>query len=263
VLKRLASWPHRLADLAGNYFPTQHWNEKLQQDDGTITRRPGNDPGFAVAPENLVLSGPHFFVATPFNKTPKRVCETHKAYDSLDLEALPVDYLPRTNYQPMSDRALYRRRTPRVGWVEPGEAQGRLVTEFYRHTHRRAISTSMERTAIGVLIPPSIAHIDGCFSLAFRDTNELVSFSSALASVPIDFLVKSTGKGDMRGDLADKLPVLDARASIHCRYLVLNCLTTHYTLLWEQVYDIAFADQNWSQPSNPRLPQNFWARPSV
>jgi len=258
VLKRLASWPHRLADLGGNYFPTQHWNEKLQQDDGTITRRPGSDPGFALVPENLVLSGPHFFVAAPFNKTPKRVCETHKAYDSLDLESLPADYLPRTNYQPMSDRAQYRRRTPRVGWVEHGEAQGRLVTEFYRHTHRRAISTSMERTAIGVLIPPSIAHIDGCFSLAFRETNELVSFSSALASVPIDFLVKSTGKGDMRGDLADKLPVLDARANIHSRYLVLNCLTTHYALLWEQVYDIAFADQNWSQPSNPRLPQDFW-----
>ena len=75
----------------------------------------------------------------------------------------------------------------------------RPVTDFFRHVHRRAISTSMERTAIGVLLPPDAAHIDGGFSITFRRPSDLVSFSSALASVPFDFWIKSTGKGDMRG----------------------------------------------------------------
>jgi hypothetical protein len=44
------------------------------------------------------------------------------------------------------------------------------------------------------------------------------------------------------------------------RYLALNCLTTHYAPLWEQVYDLEFAEQQWSQPSNPRLPQDFWSQ---
>ena len=86
----------------------------------------------------------------------------------------------------------------------------------------------------------------------------MVAFSSALASVPFDFLIKSTGKGDMRGDLIDKVPLLPSLPAISSRYLALNCLTTHYAPLWEQVYDLDFADQSWSQPGNPRLPHDFW-----
>ena len=42
------------------------------------------------------------------------------------------------------------------------------------------------------------------------------------------------------------------------RTLALNCLTSHYAPLWQEVYDLAFTDQRWSQPDNPRLPQDFW-----
>ena len=48
------------------------------------------------------------------------------------------------------------------------------------------------------------------------------------------------------------LPTLTSRA------LALSCLTTHYAPLWEQIYDLDFADQSWSQPGNPRLPHGFW-----
>ena len=48
-------------------------------------------------------------------------------------------------------------------------------------------------------------------------------------------------------------------ASVRSRYLALNCLTTHYAPLWEEVFDPDFADQRWSQPDNPRLPQDFWS----
>lgn len=260
VMRKLADHPSRLADVSGDYFASQHWNEKLAQDDGTINRRPNTDHGFATTPESWVLSGPHFFLANPFNKTPRMVCTEKGHYDIINLETLPDDYLPRTNYRPMADYVEYLRRTPRVSWVERGETQGVPVTEFFRHIHRRAISSTLERTAIGALVPPGVAHIDGGFSIAFRDLKVLCSFSSALASVPIDFLIKSTGKGDLRGDLADKLQLLRFSAPIVSRYLALNCLTTHYAPLWEAVYDVDFADQAWSQPGNPRLPQGFWSQ---
>ena len=31
-----------------------------------------------------------------------------------------------------------------------------------------------------------------------------------------------------------------------------------YAPLWQQTYDLAFTDQRWSQPDNPRLPHDFW-----
>lgn len=258
VLAKLAAYPRRLADVGDGYFSTVMFDETYSQRDGTLSRRPSTDPGFPATPHDWVLSGPHFFIANPFNKTPFKACTSNKAYAQIDLETLPDDYLPRTNYRPMPDRAEYLRRTPRVSWLEPGETQGRPVTEFFRHVHRRALSTSGERTVICALAPPTAAHIDGCFSITFRDLRQLLSFSGVLCSVVLDFHIKSTGKADLRGDLADKLPLLDASNSIISRYLALNCLTTHYAPLWEQVYDLDFADQRWSQPGNARLPHGFW-----
>lgn len=259
VLAKLAAYPRRLADVGDGYVSTEMWHETMQQKDGTITRRPSTDPGFATTPDDWVLSGPHFFLANPFNKTPRQVCTANGHYDIIDLETLPDDYLPRTNYRPMPDRAEYLRRTPRVSWMEAGETQGRPVTEFFRHAHRRAFGPANERSSIGVLVPAGTAHIDGCFSITFRNRADLVGFSAATSSLPIDFFVRTTGKSDFRGDLADKLPLPTSLSAVNSRYLALNCLTTHYAPLWEEVYDLDFADQRWSQPDNPRLPQDFWA----
>lgn len=259
VLAKLAAWPTRLADLSGGYTSTEMWHETMQQHDGTITRRPLGENTFHTAPEEWVLSGPHFFVANPYNKTPFRVCSSNKAYETIDLESLPDNYLPRSNYQPMADRVEYLRRAPKVGWTEDGESTSRPVTEYFRHIHRRALGTSNERTVIGALIPPKAAHIDGGFSIAFQQPSKLIAYSSVLSSLPIDFHIKSTGKSDLRGDLADKLPMMSVEAAVSGRYLALNCLTVHYAPLWEQVYDLEFAEQQWSQPANPRLPQDFWS----
>ena len=121
------------------------WHETMQQKDGTIVRRPASDGGFPSSQEDWVLSGPHFFVANPFYKTPRRNCNTPMAYDSIDLETLPDDYLPRTNYRPMADRAEYLRRTPRVSWVEAGETRGQAGDGVLPAWHRRAMLSNLGR----------------------------------------------------------------------------------------------------------------------
>ena len=107
------------------------------QKDGTIHRCVSGDNGFVADANDWVLSGPHFFLANPFNKTPRRICTANSHYDPIDLEAIPDDYLPRTNYYPMADRTEYGRRIPRVSWVESGETGAKPVTEYFRHIHRR------------------------------------------------------------------------------------------------------------------------------
>ena len=76
-------------------------------------------------------------------------------------------------------------------------------------------------------------------------------------SIAADYYIKTLGRSNLHGTWTF-LPWLDFLVPIASRYLALNCLTTHYAPLWEQVYDLAFTDQSWSQPDNPRLPQNFW-----
>ncbi len=258
VLRKLATYPHRLASLGDGYFSTQHWNEKLSQDDGTITRRGTSDGGFPTATSECVISGPHFFVANPFNKTPRKVCETHKAYDNIDLVALPEDYLPRTNYKPMVDHTEYLRRTPRVNWIEEGETIAKPVTDYFRHCHRNYVSVATERTLSPIILPPGSGHIDSVYTVALKDVGLVVQIGSPMASVVLDFYIKTTGKSHIRDELTLQMPFLEADYRRDGRYLVLNCLTNHYAPFWEQVYELAFADQTWSQTDNPRLPQDFW-----
>ena len=81
VLDKLAAYPRRLADLGDDYFSTEMWDETMQQKDGTIHRRTSGDNGFVTDASDWVLSGPHFFLANPFNKTPRRVCTANGHYD--------------------------------------------------------------------------------------------------------------------------------------------------------------------------------------
>jgi len=122
VLEKFAAQPRRLGDLKGEYFSLEMWHETNAQKDGTIRR----DTRFPDRPSEWVLSGPHFYVGNPFNKTPRSSCTQNSHYDNLDLTTLPDDYLPRTNYVPACDFREYLMRTPKVRW---GDKQPQ--TKFY------------------------------------------------------------------------------------------------------------------------------------
>jgi hypothetical protein len=257
VLRKLAAYPKRLADLGDDYVSTEMWHETMQQKDGTIIRRSISDDGFAATPEDWVIQGPHFFVANPFNKNPHKISSSNKAYDQIDLETLPDDYMPRTNYRPMADTAEYLRRTPRVKWMEEGESEGGPVTAQYRLVFRNMLANGGERTMIPALIPPGAAHIHAVSSTAFRSTLDLTLSLAVCASIVGDFFVKFTGRGGLYG-LWTFLPRPKAEGALFGRALALNSITQHYATLWEQVFDPTFPEQSWSQPDNPRLPQEFW-----
>lgn len=99
VVEKLAKAPRRLMDLKGDYFSTEMFHEANSQRDGIITRE--EEPTFHPAsPDEWVLSGPHFYVGTPLNKTPRNACTHNNAYDDIDLTEIPENYLPRAVYRP-------------------------------------------------------------------------------------------------------------------------------------------------------------------
>ena len=248
VLRKFAQAPKRLADLEGEYFTTVMFDETNRQKDGTIRR----ETRFPDAPEEWILSGPHFFVGNPSYKTPRSLCDSHKQYDALDLTELPEDYLPRTNYLPACSREEYARRTPVVPW------DARKVTEFYRVVFRFMLSQAGERTLVSSIIPPMPGHINTCLSVLFPSFSETVSFASFTFSLPFDFFVKTTGRGAIPG-LIKSIPYLQADNFLVSRTLILNCLTKHYAPLWSECWDEAFRNDSWTSP-DPRLGQEFYAK---
>lgn len=144
VIRKIIRTPKRLKDLQGQYFATVMFDETYAQRDGFIVRQ--DNPSYQPHDsEEWVLSGPHFFVGTPFNKTCREACTHNNAYDDIDLTEISADYLPRAVFRPggaTGDRAAFYQAIaewPRVTdtpftLVNPGEVQywERLLGESLR-----------------------------------------------------------------------------------------------------------------------------------
>ena len=273
VLQKLAAHPKRLGDLGDDVFITGHWHETGAQRDGTIRR----ETRFPKDASELIYSGPHFFVGNPLAKTPRRECTLNSHYDVLDLTTLPEDYLPRTNYVPACSKTTYRGRTPQVSWPGP-DGTRQDVTAGYRIAARRMIASGLERTLCTTIVPTKCALINTSTATALRDVGQLIDFAALSMSIVLDFFIKTTGTGDLWPQWLQRLPVLPTvvpsqfRAALRIRTLRLCCLTSHYTDLWNTVFNAAipssatlnspshqsdlFRADSWTS-SDPRLLDDF------
>jgi hypothetical protein len=243
VLERFAEQPKRLGNFGDSYNYSRMWEETAAQADNTIRRE-------TQLPKDLnewILSGPHFHVATPFNKTPNEECKHNLDYSDIDLTVIPDDYLPRTNYVPACGVDEYQRRIPK--W------NGEPITKFYRQCYRAMLSITGERSLIGCIMPPEVGHTNAVQSFVYNDSNLLVKFSGLTASIVYDFFIKSTGKQNLH-ELTLLLPLPSTVQALDdaviARTLRLNCLTVHYADLWQELYDPAFNGDGWAK-DDPRL----------
>lgn len=245
VLKKFANTAHKLSDYKDSYYSLEMWHETNQQNDGTIV----SNTCFPSSQQEWILSGPHFYVANPFYKTPNNECTKHHEYSCLDLFHIDDIYLPRTNYLPNPDRGEYEKRISTVPWKYDGEEEPRKVTEFYRLVNRRMLSQSGERTCIAVIVPKGVGALGTCFSTCYKESSMMLNNAAFYSSIPLDFFIKSTGKADMRGDLVNNLPVLEGlkKPSVRSRILALNSLSSHYSELWAQCFNEKFKKQRWSR----------------
>ena len=260
VLGKLAVQERRLGDLGGSINISMGWNETIAQRDGTMRR----ETGFPSGPEEVILSGPHFYCGTPFYKTPRRTCETKGDYDVLDLGELPNDYLPRTNYARACDRDTYDVRTDRVGWLGKGALASARQTDYWRVINRELVGSASERTLATAILPRGGQAIHTSLTTAWEGAAACVEFAALTHSIPLDFFIKTTGTRHVSASYLHRLPILSLgcdpyiRSALCLRALNLNCLTNHYTELWDEVFTPAFRRDRWAK-SDPRLPPSFFA----
>ena len=247
ALQKLTNKQRRIQDIADSYTTTEMWHETNSQQNGTITRA----TQFPSDIHELILSGPHFFVNQPLYKTPRRICSSNQAYDCIDLENIPDDFLPRTNYVPQVPLNEYIDRSPRVSW-----SSTERTADYYRLAARGMLLQSGQRTYTPALIPKQVGHIHGVQTTAFKNTGDLLSVLTFGSSVIADFYIKTTGRSNLHYTWA-AFPLIDVSALACIRTLALNCLTTHYADLWSECWDDTFQQQRWAK-HDPRLPNSFF-----
>jgi len=253
VLEKFALAPRRISDLSGRYQSSEFWHESGAQREGLIRR----ETGFVEAVDELILSGPHLFVGNPSNKTARSICTQNSHYDAVDLASLPDSYLPRSNYRRACDVLTYRTRTPKVSWVESGESEPRLSTDYFRSCVRGMLAPSGERTLIGCIIPKGVAHINGAQSTAFADSKHLVFASLFSSTLVADFYIKSTGRANLHLTW-EQFPLVALPVGATVRGLSLNCVTTFYEALWSECWDREFVLESWTS-ADARLTHGFFA----
>jgi hypothetical protein len=196
-------------------------------------------------------------LANTFNKTPRRICTEKGHYDVIDLEMISDNFLPRTNFRPMNDSTEYELRLPTVSWKESNSNAPKKQTDYFRLTFRNLISQGAEKGLVPTILMPGATHVHAVQSVAFQSTKNLISAAAINFSLIADFYVKSSGRSGLAAGWT-YLPWLADTLNIQVRVLCLSCITSHYAPLWEEVFDLEFAEQSWSQPDNQRLPQGFW-----
>jgi hypothetical protein len=129
------------------------------------------------------------------------------------------------------------------------EGMARPYTDFYRLVWRRMIPDDTDRSLFAALFPPGAAHVDAVHSLAMHTRDETVLVAGFWAALPIDYLLRITGRTDLRVSDVRQMPapMRDHPLSgpLLLRTLRLNCLTTAYTDLWAELYEDVWRGDSW------------------
>lgn len=211
------------------------------------TKRDGileNTPSFPESIQDVILTGPSFYVGNPLYKTPS--ADGQKSV-VVDHQVIGDNYIPRTNYMIVADAETYNRGLPSVSWDE-----NRKHTDFYRIAFRRRLPLKNERKLIAALIAPGVAHVHSVESLAFSNEDDLIAAYPLWLSLPYDFILRAGTASDLSESTLRNFPWADIAVSAKARALRLACLTAEYAPLWNRMSSVLQGAMPWSS-SDPRL----------
>jgi hypothetical protein len=254
IMKSFARCSQKMDEIKDEFRWTQMFDESKAKKEKVIIAT----TTFPDRADNLILAGPHIGLANPFRQSPQKVKSSKFSFDTLDLENIPDDYLPRTNYI-AGKTSQQQRYIPTLPWDKESK-----VTDYFRLMLKRDCSPSHERTLVSAIACKGVKHVYTVAALTFKDLSRLLEVGSCFTSLPFDYFIKCTGKGHMLHlipDVIDKIPVCEInnnRLVLFPRFLSLNCLTTHYAELWQDCWQPEFTHTQWSKP-DPRLPNTFWS----
>ena len=119
------------------------WDESRDRKKGYFESRWGVPRSWG----DVILQGPHLYVATPMYKSPNRTMKNNQDWSATDLRSSPPTAIPATAYQPAGDRSRYD-----AGYTQWDVGPAR---DYYRIAWRAMAANTNERTLILAIIRPA------------------------------------------------------------------------------------------------------------
>ncbi|PSL08461.1 hypothetical protein CLV30_101433 [Haloactinopolyspora alba] len=239
ALEKLSHSP-RIGELDLQF--SRGWDESIDRKKGYFESEWGAPDSW----RDVILQGPHLFVATPMYKSPNKTMLHNTDWSATDFEALPPDAVPVTAYKPAGDRSAYDRNY--THWGE--DDARRSARDFYRIAWRNMAANTGERTLMPALVPPGPAHIHGVSAVGSLDIplQSLVCVAGHVSSLSADFFVRTAPKSTISAATVGHLPYVESAlvSELVLRVLRLNCVTSAYADLWTACYAPEFQDDTWA-----------------
>ena len=201
-------------------YMSEMLHETNSQKNGLIVR----NTQFPDSVYGTIYSGPNISLSNPLSKTPRKNCSSNTDYDSIPLDDIPSNYLPRCNYMVAIPYEQFTKQAP--------ESQaGRKYLSAYRMVSRKMLNISQERTLNCSIIPPGVSHTNGLVGFMFNNDRDALTVLGTWSSLPFDYLIKIMAKTNMNMDNAAPLPAFSDSPilqEIQYRALKLNALTEYY-----------------------------------
>jgi type I restriction-modification system DNA methylase subunit len=244
--------PKLLIDLKDNFLSAEMIHESIGQRDGIINRQ--DSPSFKPKnPLEWVVSGPHFYIGTPFNKNPRNMCLSKGSYDDIDLSIIDELFLPNAVYylNEIDHKQNNRQKKSEINLKECN------LAVLPKIAYRAMCVASNERTLIGAVMPPGVSAINSVRVVAFKSNNELFKFAAASFSICYDFIIKIKGRTNLHDNDLKTLPIIKEKYDnlLINRILRLTCLNKYYEDLWCELSDQNIILDSWSSNDN-RLDNN-------
>ena len=249
VLACFANSNRTFGTFGDRIYVTRLWGESGAQADHTIR----SDVHFPEDEIEFIYSGPHIGVANPIYQTAKRVCETHRAYDTVDLSLIPEWFIPRTKYTPAIPISEYYAKVPSTAW-------GTKYIDEYRVISRKRLNLSGERTLISCIAAPRSGHIDTVTGIA-AEKGMIPLIAGMLASLPYDFYVKIIGAGDINYSIISTFPYVDDEYAYAAarRAMMLNIVSSTHAGLWKSCWSEDYNQEEWTKEDN-RLDNSYFTK---
>lgn len=237
VLEKLSA-AHRMHDLKFQF--SRGWDESIDKKAGFFDVSWQHPKFWSEA----IIQGPHIGISTPMANHLRPSMKSSQDSDPIDIEALPVNYIPATIYQPNKSAPNYSESYGT--WIVNSEPIKTLST--FRIAWRRRLDIYGSRTLHACIIPEGTQHINTVISGGPLRTLEDIAAASFSSGIVSDFFVRSIGASDLYGVGFNGIPTGQKNSLwpiAATLFLRLNCVTSAYAPLWEEV-----TGQQWS-PNTP------------
>lgn len=230
VLEKLAAAP-RVKELGLQF--SRGWDESIDKKKGYFDTSWQHPDSW----NDVILQGPHLGVATPMIKQPNPTMKHNQDWSETDLEEIPADFIPATAYAPNRAGKPNYDRDYGTWTSDDGPV---LVAKQFRVAWRQMAALTGFRTMYPAVIPAGTQHVNGVISAGQPELtthyDQLPLLGAFLSSLLCDFQLRAIGS-HLWPSIIERLPFAETslRGALSLNYLRLNCLTSAYAPLWEEI----------------------------